>query len=118
MEFKMVEEIDKKPETAESWIDYFLNQENNTPIDMPNGDLLQWTNWWNRSKAGNITRPPHTTMSAITESPIHIEPIKPVIPESRVPMEKSKKKYVMPSELYENKNEKKKREPSVGRFDF
>ena len=83
-----------KPELAENWIDYFLNQENNTPIDIPEGDLTQWQNWWDNAKSGNVTKPPHTTLSAITES--HIEQVIPIMPESKVPMEfiKPKKKVV------------------------
>jgi hypothetical protein len=100
-----------KPETAENWIDYFLNKENNTPIDMPQGDMTQWQSWWDNVKTGDVQMPPHTTLSSITEK--HSEPITPIMPtEMKIPMEspKIKKRFIMPPEI----KEKKVREPTTG----
>ena len=98
---------EQKPETAENWIDYFLNKENNTPIDMPQGELSQWQTWWDNSKMGNIVMPPHTTMSSVTESSAHIE----VIKSTTVPMESKKTKKLF---SFKKVPEKKEKESTAG----
>jgi hypothetical protein len=99
-----------KPETAENWIDYFLNQENNTPIDMPQGDMTQWQNWWEVLKTGNPQRPPQTTMSSIkSEAPIEI----PVYNfPSSIPMEEGITTEELTPKIKKKFEIKKKKEPA------